>query len=246
MAELNLNESLPTIEAIYQRSDKGIFSQRPVSRDFILALLQAAQRAPSSFNLQPWQFVIVDDADMKSLMSLAALGNNSLRTAPVIIAIVSDPDAWRNHDEIINGETLLGCISSEEAIILRDKMRTFYQRGFFGLSGAFKKVRYLWKNLAEASKKPICSFEDASHYAAMQSMLPAAYFQLAASSLGLHSEIIDDFDEGRLKKLLKVPNRMSIPVVLPLGYPIEGSGRPAVFRKMVNEVTSFNLYGSKG
>jgi len=246
MAELNLNESLPTIEAIYQRRDKGIFSQRPVSRDLLLALLQAAQRAPSSFNLQPWQFIIVDDADMKSLLSLAALGNNSLSTAPVIIAIVSDPDAWRNHDEIINGETLLGCISNEEVTMLRKKMRTHFQRGFLGLSGTFKKIRFLWNNLAQASRKPICSFEDASHYAAMQSMLPTAYLQLAASSLGLHSEIIDDYDEGRLKKLLKVPSRMSIPVVLPLGYPIEGSARQAVFRKMLNEVTSFNLFGSRG
>ena len=48
------------------------FSPRPVPRDVIEAALAAAGTAPSGANLQPWQFVVVGDAETKRKIRVAA------------------------------------------------------------------------------------------------------------------------------------------------------------------------------
>jgi iodotyrosine deiodinase len=88
------------------------FSDRPVSRAVIEACLEAASTAPSGAHLQPWHFVVVEDAVLKRrireaaeraeqefyatapaewLEALAPLGTDAhkpyLETAPYLIAV---------------------------------------------------------------------------------------------------------------------------------------------------------------
>lgn len=93
------------------------FSDRPVPRSIIEDCLRAAGTAPSGANLQPWHFVVVSDAVVKSqiraaaeaeeetfysgraprewLDALAPLGTDPhkpfLETAPYLIAIFAQP-----------------------------------------------------------------------------------------------------------------------------------------------------------
>lgn len=48
------------------------FSDRPVPRDIIETCLMAAGTAPSGANLQPWQFVVVEDQAIKQKIKAAA------------------------------------------------------------------------------------------------------------------------------------------------------------------------------
>lgn len=48
------------------------FSDRPVPREIIEDCLRTAGTAPSGANLQPWQFVVVEDPDKKREIRLAA------------------------------------------------------------------------------------------------------------------------------------------------------------------------------
>lgn len=48
------------------------FSDRPVPRDLIETCLLAAGTAPSGANLQPWQFVVISDPDIKHKIREAA------------------------------------------------------------------------------------------------------------------------------------------------------------------------------
>ncbi|MBT3342035.1 MAG: nitroreductase family protein [Gemmatimonadetes bacterium] len=48
------------------------FADTPVDRAVIEACLQAAGTAPSGANLQPWQFVAVNDPDLKASIRVAA------------------------------------------------------------------------------------------------------------------------------------------------------------------------------
>ncbi len=48
------------------------FSDRPVPRDIIETCLLAAGTAPSGANLQPWQFVVVSDPEIKEKIKVAA------------------------------------------------------------------------------------------------------------------------------------------------------------------------------
>ena len=81
------------------------YKDEPVARDAILAILEAARWAPSGYNAQPWQFVVVQDAGRRQRLAEAvgreaarhqAAGFNArvpayLSTVPVVIAVVTDP-----------------------------------------------------------------------------------------------------------------------------------------------------------
>jgi iodotyrosine deiodinase len=48
------------------------FSNRPVDRETVETCLRAAGTAPSGANLQPWQFVVVSDPEIKRRIRIAA------------------------------------------------------------------------------------------------------------------------------------------------------------------------------
>jgi len=48
-------------EAIFQRRSVREFTDQPVDRTTVLALLQAATQAPSAVNHQPWAFAVIQD-----------------------------------------------------------------------------------------------------------------------------------------------------------------------------------------
>lgn len=59
-------------EVMNQRRTVRMFSDRPVSRETIETIVRAAGSAPSGANKQPWRFVAVSNAELKSKIRAAA------------------------------------------------------------------------------------------------------------------------------------------------------------------------------
>ncbi len=79
---------------IQNRWSPRALSTRPVPRDVTRRLLEAARWAPSSFNEQPWRFLIGDSESpefRETLRDLLMDGNAWARRAPVLIL-----SAWRS------------------------------------------------------------------------------------------------------------------------------------------------------
>ena len=71
--------------AILARRSVRNFKDEKVPREKILPLLQAAMAAPSACNLQPWEFIVVDEPEtLQKLKEAAALGRYN---APLAIVI---------------------------------------------------------------------------------------------------------------------------------------------------------------
>jgi nitroreductase len=62
----------------------------PVPEEKIQHLLRYAVRAPSAGNLQPWEFVIVKNPDVRAQLTKAAMNQNAVATAPVTIVTCAD------------------------------------------------------------------------------------------------------------------------------------------------------------
>ncbi|MDF2679342.1 MAG: Nitroreductase [Brevibacillus sp.] len=58
-------ESNYAIPAIFQRVSKRKFTRQPIAADMVEQLLLAGTRAPSSGNMQPWEFIVIDDPAKK-------------------------------------------------------------------------------------------------------------------------------------------------------------------------------------
>ena len=84
------------MDAIYERRATRFFSSRPVLPDVVRTLIDAAIRAPSAVNQQPWAFAVIQDAnDLHRLSDRAKeLTLASLRPGTVMWThrpVLSDP-----------------------------------------------------------------------------------------------------------------------------------------------------------
>lgn len=79
------------IAAIEERTSVRRFKSDPVPSGTIGRLLQAACRAPSAGNIQPWLFVVVTKEAVLRQLAKAAGGQNFLLQAPVCIVVCAEP-----------------------------------------------------------------------------------------------------------------------------------------------------------
>jgi nitroreductase len=75
-------------------SPRAFDPDRPVGRDDLLALLEAARWAPSSFNDQPWRFIVCDKAVdeaawQRALATLSERNRQWAKNAPVLILSIA-------------------------------------------------------------------------------------------------------------------------------------------------------------
>lgn len=86
------------LELLKQRRSIRKFQQRAVEPEKIEKLSEALLRAPTSRNLQPCQFIVVDDSPLiQGLSRSKAHGTGFLDTAPLAVVIAADPersDVW--------------------------------------------------------------------------------------------------------------------------------------------------------
>jgi nitroreductase len=80
-------------EVVEQRhSVRNFVKDRDVPSKTVTRLLEAAIRAPSAGNCQPWYFFVVRNREVKRALAQAALGQWFLSEAPVVIVICAEPE----------------------------------------------------------------------------------------------------------------------------------------------------------
>lgn len=74
------------------------FKSQPIEQKKIEQLIEAALRSPSSMNRNPWEFIIVTDAQLLEKLSQSKQhGSSFLKGAPLGIVVCADPqkcDVW--------------------------------------------------------------------------------------------------------------------------------------------------------
>lgn len=81
---------MDVFEAIKDRRSIRAFEKKTVSEEQVEKLIDAARHAPSAGNLQPWEFVIVRDPQIKRQLSIAALNQTFIEEAPVVIVVCAN------------------------------------------------------------------------------------------------------------------------------------------------------------
>jgi nitroreductase len=83
----------PVLKAIHERRSIRHFLEAPVSRDMIMAALEAASWAPSGLNNQPWRFAVVWDKASQETLAALTRYSSILTSASVLIAVFLDKEA---------------------------------------------------------------------------------------------------------------------------------------------------------
>ena len=84
-------------EVLQRRRSIRRFEKRPVEREKIERLLEAAFLSPSSHNHRPWQLTVVTARQLLDKLSQSKEGAQGLRNAPAAIVVAADrekSDVW--------------------------------------------------------------------------------------------------------------------------------------------------------
>ncbi len=79
-------------EAVRTRFSVRAYSDKPVGKEALTRILEAARLAPSANNLQECRFIVVTDKKKRQRLSAAAFGQKFVGQAPVVIVCCSKTD----------------------------------------------------------------------------------------------------------------------------------------------------------
>jgi nitroreductase len=214
-------------DAIYSLRATRIYHDRPVPDSVMDQILQAGTMACSSGNTQPWEFVVVTDADIKQRIKQQMV--EAFTTIDAERA--QQPDALRDgagrpvtgHDAVENIDRVpaivVVCWNPERGVRFKGE----YERGE---DGALQTVR------------EIPGGRGVSLFQSCQNMM------LAAQALGVSSLFTTFFFLRRdeIKEILGIPPDIFMECAVFFGYADEQLGRPR--RKPVPHVTHRNRWGN--
>lgn len=106
---------MDVFEAIRGRRSIRAFKSVDVSEEIVNKLIEAACLAPSAGNIQPWEFVVVRNREVKRRLVEAALGQSFIEDAPVVIVVCANEER-SSMGYGIRGKTLY-CIQDTAAAI---------------------------------------------------------------------------------------------------------------------------------
>jgi nitroreductase len=75
------------INSIRDRFSVRRFLDKPVEKEKLDQILEAARLSPSARNIQPYHFVVVDDPDKRSKLTEICMGQKFISEAPVSIVV---------------------------------------------------------------------------------------------------------------------------------------------------------------
>ena len=135
------------------------YSDRPVTRDLIMAVFDAVRLAPSACNRQPWKFLVIDTPE------------------------------------------------------LRHAIQKSYDREWFDSAPVYVVVS-----------------------------IAVEHFCLAATTLGLGTCWVCNFDPAVLVEALSLPEGVEPMAIIPVGYPLDDTSIPVKKRKALEEIVKWGKY----
>lgn len=106
---------MDVLEAIKGTRSIRAFKSEDVPPGIVEKLIEAARWAPSAGNIQPWEFIIVRNPEIKRRLVEAALGQTFIEEAPVVIVVCANENR-SSQGYGVRGKTLY-CIQDTAAAI---------------------------------------------------------------------------------------------------------------------------------
>jgi nitroreductase len=214
---MDLFEALTTTRAVRR------FTDEPVTDEEILTCLRAAAQGPSGGNIQPWQFVVVTDAEGKR-----ALGDVYRRAyARYEPALLAALPPFRSEDDRAAWERMLAA--------------SRHLAEHLGEVAAMVLVLMprISMTLKDAQGELDVGTPFASVYPAVQNLM------LAARGLGIGTTLTTVYRiyQDEVRAICAIPERYEVVALVPMGRP-RGRFAPGR-RRPVEQVTHWGRFGTR-
>jgi nitroreductase len=203
--------------------------------------LERAHLAPSSSNMQLWEFHRVTTMELRKELSRCCMGQNTTETAHEMIVVVVRPDLWKqraasNYNFVKENLGDRPAFKGKSALSYYGKlMPLLYNNDIIGIRGGIKMLVAWFIGLRRPMVREV-NGTDMRVVIHKSAALAAQTFMLSMVSEGHDTCPVEGFDSKRVKKLLKLPRRAEINMVITCGKRIpEGIYGPR-FRLPLQEV----------
>lgn len=176
----------PLAEIIRNRRATPDFASTTVPDSDLKQIIDAGLHAPSGYNLQPWRFVIVRDANQRKLLRGAAFNQPKVESASVVIVACAVLKAWQQGD--------------------LEKVLEIGAKHGLDNPAQIEGTRKAVTGALSAAPGDVCGWgPDWAVWGNRQVMIAFTHMMLMAESLGYDTAPMEGFVESQVKQVLGIP-----------------------------------------
>lgn len=210
------------------------YDNRSIPDDVLRRILDAARRAPSWANVQPWHFVMVKDPASKKELQQLAVGQKFIEKADAVIVCCGDMAAWGEEERIKQMQQLAPILADDIGLPFdEDFIRKSLKDPAF--NPALRGKEILLARLYEQVSLAIAFMILQAKHEGVGSCLIGA---VANDATGMNPDLY-----RQIRRHLNLPEDKLILTLVTLGYPAVDASLKARPRKKFDEVVSREKYG---
>jgi len=204
----------------YRHASKEFDPNKKIPEDDFMFILEAGRLSPSAIGSEPWQFVVLQDMNLRMFVADNSLGaKRQMPTASHVVMILARKDIRYDSDYLINLYANVKKVSPDILEQIPIKYKIFQE----------DEIQVL------GSEKTLWDWASKQTYIALGNMMTAAAF------IGIDSCAIEGFyyakvREEMIKQGVFDPNIFDISVIVAFGYRVK-EPRPKVRRPIEDIVT---------
>ena len=213
-------------EAIVYRRSCRVYKEESIDTNNVKRCLENAVLAPTSSNLQLWGFYHVTNKEVIKKLAVACFDQNAAKTAQQLVVVVARKDLWRKRCKA-NIDFLNKSFDKpdlEKRLLKRKKMAlNYYQKvmpiTYFDFLGIFGMLKYLVFQIIGLFR-PIyrqARQSDMRIVAHKSAGLAAQNFMISMAAIGYDTCPMEGSDTLRVKRILGIPWRAEINMIIGCG-----------------------------
>jgi nitroreductase len=212
-------------KAIKYRRSVRVFKKEALDDAKVKECIHLASLAPTSSNMQLWEFYYITSTEVLSQLSGACFNQSAAKTAQQMVVVVARKDLWkkrvRSNIEFLRsqyGDKPHAAYTKREKFALN-----YYQKivptlyfDFIGILGTLKYVSFqaigIFKPIYREARR-----SDMRIVAQKSAALAAQNFMISMAAINYDTCPMEGFDSLRVKKILKLANSSEINMIIACG-----------------------------
>ncbi len=213
-------------EAIAYRRSCRVYKNQPIDTEKVKQCLQNAALAPTSSNLQLWEFYHITDPKILQKIAVACFNQNAAKTAQQLVVVVTRKDLWSKRAKANIGflDNAFNKPHLSEREQKRKKMASNYYSKlipftYFDFLGIFGLLKYWFFQLVGLFR-PIyrqVRNSDMRIVAHKSAALAAQNFMISMAAIGYDTCPMEGSDTLRVKNILNLPRGSEINMIISCG-----------------------------
>jgi len=209
----------------YRRAVRTYDATKPIDTQIVKTCIEQATLAPSSSNMQLWEFHHIVSPEIKKKLATYCFNQSAAKTALELVVIVARKDLWRRriasnlaYLNTAYGNKPISEQSSREKFAKNyyKKLMPFTYFDILGILGWLKYLVFWFLGLFRTVYREVRS-KDIRVVTHKSAGLAAQTFMLSMAAYGYDTCPMEGTDTKRIKKLLKLPYGAEINMVIGCG-----------------------------